>query len=204
MDVSYALMGGGGLALELFEYMNSEGEKLIGYYAPEEDLVLSRYLRWLGNERNTDLNPSVHYVIASGLLAIRQKIIAFLEGHYLTIGSFISKYAYVSSLAVLGKGVVVVPGVAITGNAVLGDYVLINLHSVIAHDACVGNNVVVGPGVMITGHCKIEDNVIFGTNSALLPGTVVGANSEIGILTFPRKRVRNNTTVITSPGTVFS
>lgn len=202
MKPDFFLMGGGAQAIELFEYMRSEGTPPVGYYAPEENKTLSCFLKWLGDERKTDIDPKAHYMIAVGLIEIRKRIITFLEERCLVVGSFVSKHAYVSSLAVLGKGIVVAPMASITGNAVIGDYVLINMHSAIAHDTIIGNDVVIGPGAMVTGHCVVGNHVTLGANSALLPSTVVEENSEIGILTFPRKRVKEGTIFISAPGDV--
>ncbi len=202
MAPKYVLMGGGGFALELYEYMNSEGKPPIGYYAPEEDHTLSQYLPWLGDEKTDTLDVSFQYILASGSIDVRKRIISFLEEHELGVKSFISRYAHVSSIARYGKGLVMTPYSVISGNPIVGDYVLLN-GGFIGHDAFVGNNVVIGPSAHITGYCKIGDNSTFGANSALIPGTVVGSNSEIGILTFPRKRVKDHKTVISMPGVVI-
>lgn len=202
MESKYVLMGGGGLALELFEYMSSEGNPPVGYYALEEDEVLSCFLKWLGDEHKADVDPSAYYIVASGILGIRNRIINFLESHHLTVGSFTSRYAYVSSLAKFGKGFVAIPSSTITGNPVIGDYVLCNGGS-IGHDAHLGDNVVVGPGVRITGACQIGDNVALGANAALIPGTVIESSSEIGILTFPRKKVKKGKVIVSAPGTAI-
>lgn len=203
MDKKYILMGGGGLALEIFEYMHTEGMSVIAYISPYENPALSRFITYLGNEQSAQTNSNVFHILAEGLIEKRIQIIDYLEKHHLPVGSFISKYAYISAMATLGKGIVAVPGAAITGNAVISDYVLINLHSAIAHDAFVGNDVVLGPGVMITGHCRIGSHVTFGANSALLPGTQIGDYSEIGICTFPREKLGDNKIVVNRPGKVM-
>lgn len=199
----YALLGGGGLALELFEYMERDGNKPIGYYAPQANPKLSKYIQWLGDERDGNLDASISYIIASGYLDIRSKMIQFIEEKQLCVGSYVSKKAYVSSKAVYGKGVVITPFSMITGNALLGDYVLVNMQAVIAHDAVLGKNVVVGPGTQITGHCEVGDCVVFGANSALLPGTKLGAHTEIGICTFPNQQVGEHKLVVNKPGNIM-
>lgn len=197
-----ALLGGGGFAIELLDYMLQENIKPVGYYSPIEDKYLSKYLKWLGDE-NLKYNKEYKYILASGRIEIRKKMIDFLEYHNLEVGSFISKYAYISQFATIGKGVVAVPMIMITGNPIIGDYLFINGDSSIGHHAKIGKNVVVGPGVRITGHCQIGNNVSFGANSCLIPGTKIEDNSEIAIGTFPRKRVKYNKIVISKPGDVF-
>ena len=201
--IEYALMGGGGLSSELFDYMSSEGKKVVGYYDLHEDKNFSRWLPYLGDEHHATLNKKVHYIIATGILSLRRKMIQFIEDNELIAGEFISKRAYVSRLATYGKGVVIAPFSIVSGTARLGDFVLMNINSIAAHDTNVGNNIVVGPGVIITGYCQIADDVTFGANAALIPDSKIGSNVEIGIGTFPRKVVGDNRLIATKPGKEF-
>lgn len=198
--VEYALLGGGGLATEIFDYMTSEDKKVVGYYDLREDEKFSCRLPYLGDEHRSTLNKKIHYIIATGILSLRRKMIKFIEDNDLIAGEFISARAYVSRLATYGKGVLIAPFSVVTGNACLGDYVLMNINSIAAHDTRIGTNVVIGPGTIVTGYCKIGDDVTFGANSALVPDSSIGSNVEIGIGTFPRKVVGDDRLVVTKPG----
>ena len=202
--IEYALLGGGGLAIELFEYMSTENKKLIGYYDLVNDERLSKHLNYLGDEHKEKLHKKVHYIVSSGFLDIRRKMISFIEEKNLIAGSFISKRAYLSQLSKYGKGIVMIPFAACTGNAILGEFVFLNVYASIGHDAVVGNNVVVGPKATITGKCTIGNDVTFGANSALLPGTRIGSNVEISIETFPRKNIGDNKFVMGTVGKTLS
>lgn len=203
----YIFLGGGGFALELYEYMFSDGCKVIGYYALEESEELKGILPWLGNTdlvRDEDLNRNAEYIIAVRLIKYRLKMIDFIEKHGLNAGTFISREAYYSKTAKLGKGVIAFPRAMITGNAITGDYLFIDVLSVISHGDVLGNNIVIGPAVTICGDCTIGDNVTFGVNSAVLPGSVIGSNTEIAIGTFPRHKTPENSSVIGLPGRTIS
>lgn len=181
-------LGGNGLAIELYEYMKQDGIDIYGYYAPKAD-ELSRWVTYLGDERDSyDIDAS--YVIASGLISLRSKLIRFIEEQKLTSYTYISSRAYISSLATIGRGSAILPNAVVSGDPVIGDYLFMNVAGQIAHQSVVGNNVVVGPGAIVTGNCKIEDNVALGTNVSLIPGTYIGRESEIGIGAVPKKRVK--------------
>ena len=199
----YAILGGGGLALEISDYMLSEGKKVCGYYSPEEDTFLSTLIPYLGDERK-NFNPRLHYIIASGLINIRKKMIDFIESNNLQAGSFISKQARVSKTVSMGKGLVITPFVIVNPSANIGNYVFANTSACIGHNSCVGNNVVVGPGARVNGNCKIGNNVAIGSNSALTQGTVLEDDVEIGILTYPRRKVRAGSFVLSEPGRIIS
>lgn len=193
------LLGGGGFAIELLDYMLQEDIKPIGYYSLEKNDDLSKHIKWLGNEK-TNYSREYRYIIASGRIDIRKKMIDFLEKNKLDVGSFISKKAYISNFAVIGKGAVIVPMTMITGNPIIGDYLFLNIKGTISHHVKMKNNIVVGPGCKITGHCQIGNNVIFGANSCLIPDTKIEDNSEIGINSFPRQIVKSNKIVVSRPG----
>lgn len=193
-----ALLGGGGLALELIEYMLDEDIKIAGYFAPQEDYDCSHYVPYLGDERE-NYSHNLRYLLASGLVNIRRNMIDFLETHNLQSGHFFSHKAHVSSMAKIGKGTVITPFAAVTGNPIIGDYVFMNIYSNISHHAVVGSNIVLGPGSRVNGHCSLGNDVSLGSNACLIPGTVLGDGVEIGILSYPRRKVKDNKIVLAMP-----
>jgi len=193
-----ALLGGGGLALELIEYMMGEDIKIAGYFAPQEDSDCSQYISYLGDER-VNYSKNLKYLLASGLTSLRSKMMNFIESHNLESGQFISRKAHVSSMAKLGKGIVITPFASVTGNPIIGDYVFMNIYSNISHHAVVGNNVVLGPGSRVNGHCSLGNNISLGSNACLIPGTTLAEGVEIGILSYPRRKVSSNKFVLAPP-----
>lgn len=181
-------LGGNGLAIELYEYMKREGINIYGYYSPKPD-SLSEWVDYLGDE-SKEFNPEYFYVVASGLIPLRQKMITFMRENHLKPYTYISKLAYVSSMAQVGVGSLIVPNAVVSGNPVIGDYVLMNAFSMIAHQSVVGDNVILSPGVKVTGNCKIGNNVAMGSNVALIPGTRIENNVEISIGAIPKRVVK--------------
>ena len=206
MGETYILLGGGGFAIELYDYMSEEGLNLAGYYAQEDNPELSVFIPWLGDMDTTadeDFDRSAKYVLAVRLIKYRDKIIRFMEEKGLSAGSFISSRAYYSKLAKVGKGAVVFPNAMITGNPKVGDFLFMDAFSIISHGDIMGDNIVIGPGVIITGDSEIGTGVTFGVNSAILPGTKIGNNVEIAINTYPRRHVPDNSSILTPPGKNF-
>ena len=154
---------------------------------------------YLGDERK-NFNPKLHYIVASGLINIRKKMIDFIESNNLQAGSFISRQAYLSQSFNFGKGIVITPFVAVGYSVNIGDYVYLNVHSSIGHGVHIGKNVVVSVGARVTGNCKIGNNVAIGSNSALVPGTVLEDDVEIGILTYPPRKVKAGRFILSEPG----
>lgn len=206
MDERYYLLGGGGFAIELYEYMSAEGKNVIGYYSKEENLELSEFIPWIGDMDKTPYDKfdrKGKFILAIRLIKFRDKVIKFMEEMDLEAGSFISKQAYYSKFAKIGKGAVAFPNAMITGNPVVGDFLFMDAFSIISHGDVMGNNIVIGPGVIVTGDSEIGDGVTFGVNSAILPGTKIGNNVEIAINTYPNRRVPDGSSILTPPGKKF-
>ena len=91
----------------------------------------------------------------------------------------------------------------VTGNPKVGDYLFMDVFSIISHGDVMGNNIVIGPAAVITGDCIIGDNVTFGVNSALVPGTRIGSNTEIAVKTFPGGNIPQNSRILSKPGKNF-
>lgn len=195
----YAILGGGGMATELAECMLSEGKKVAGYYAPSEDALLNSIIPYLGDER-VSFNSNLLYMVASGLMDIREKMINFIKSNSLKSGTFISNRAYVASSAIFGEGTILFPFVVVDSFVNISDYVFVNFHASLGHHTFVGKNVVISPGARINGNCKIGNNVSIGANSALVPGTILEDDVEIGILTYPRRKVRAGRFILSEPG----
>lgn len=74
---------------------------------------------------------------------------------------------------IIGLGGVICPGVVVTTNVSIGDYVILNLNCTIGHDAIIENYVTANPG------CHISGNTLIGEGSSLGTGTTVREKIKI-------------------------
>ena len=96
MAEKYYFLGGGGFAIELYEYMSAEGKNVVGYYAQEDSPGLSQFIPWLGDMDKTPYDKfdrEGKYILAIRLIKYRDKVIRFMEEMDLEAGSFISRQA---------------------------------------------------------------------------------------------------------------
>ncbi len=83
--------------------------------------------------------------------------------------------------AVLGLGGVLCPGVVVSTNVRIGDYVICNWNASIGHDAVIGDFATVNPGVCVSGNVHVAEDVLLGAGAVvrerirIAPGVVVGA-----------------------------
>ncbi len=89
--------------------------------------------------------------------------------------------ARISSLAVVGKNVLVMAGVAITSNAVIGDHVCILPNTVIHHDVVVRDWTLIGSNVTIAGNTTVGENCYIGSGASIMNGLCLGDRALVGM-----------------------
>ncbi|MBK6854929.1 MAG: NeuD/PglB/VioB family sugar acetyltransferase [Burkholderiales bacterium] len=89
--------------------------------------------------------------------------------------------AHLSTLATLGRNVLVMAGVVVTSNAVIGDHVCLLPNTVVHHDSHIGAYSLVGANVSIAGHVTVGENCYIGSGSCLKNDITIGAGSLIGL-----------------------
>lgn len=89
--------------------------------------------------------------------------------------------ACVSPRARLGRNVLVMAGVVISGHARIGDHVCILPNSVIHHDAGVGDWTLVGSCVVVAGGTQVGRNCYIGSGSRIMNGLTIGDGALVGL-----------------------
>lgn len=144
--------------------------------------------------------------IAVGNNKVRHKLYKQLEQIGFEFINVISKHASISSHAVLGKGVVVMPGAVVNVHAHISDNVIINTNSSVDHDTHIGMSCHIAPGCSLSGNVYIGDRTHIGTGTSVIDGIrinkdcVIGAGSvvvrniEDHVVAYgvPAKKIRDN------------
>ena len=107
--------------------------------------------------------------------------------------------ACISPLASIGSNVLIMAGVIVTSNAIVGSHTCILPNTVIHHDVALGEWSLVGSNVVIAGHTVIEENCYIGSASNIMNGLHVGSRSLIGFGSNVVKNVEANTRVVGNP-----
>jgi len=125
----------------------------------------------------------------------RREIIGGLGLSAARFARIIHPSARISSLAVVGRNVLVMAGVAITSNAVIGDHVCILPNTVIHHDVVVRDWTLIGSNVTIAGNTSVGENCYIGSGASIMNGLHLGDQALVGMGTSvirdvpPRARV---------------
>lgn len=111
----------------------------------------------------------------------RRRIIDSLGIDVDRYASVIHPKASISPLATIGKNVLIMAGVAVTSNAVIGSHVCILPNTVIHHDVRIGDWTLIGSGVTIAGSTIVEENCYIGSGSTIKNGLRIGASALVGM-----------------------
>lgn len=93
---------------------------------------------------------------------------------------FINKNVVIHHSTQLGRGSIICPGVQITVDVRIGEFVIINLNTTIGHDVVIGDFCSIMPSVNISGDVSLGDRVYVGSGAIILQGLTIGDDVVIG------------------------
>jgi sugar O-acyltransferase (sialic acid O-acetyltransferase NeuD family) len=111
----------------------------------------------------------------------RRAIIESLGLPYERWATVVHPSASVSGRARIGRNVLIMAGAVVTSNAVIGDHVCVLPNAVIHHDVTVGDWSLVGSGVVLAGGVVVEPNAYLGSQSSVKPLVRIGAQAMVGM-----------------------
>jgi UDP-perosamine 4-acetyltransferase len=176
------IAGGGGHAKVVVDVMQRNGTEIAGCICPRGSYDVPD-VDWLGE--NDDIQmlceqglTLVH--VAIGDNALRSRLTKWFLEQGFRLASAISSQAIVSSKAIIGAGVAIMPGAVINAWAQIGDGVIVNTAASVDHDCRVDNYVHLAPGCRLAGNVHVGEGTFLGIGSTVIPGTRIGNWSVIG------------------------
>ena len=176
--IEIILIGGGGHALSCLDVILSTGKhKILGYVDPVsrgewmgipwlgDDSVLPQLLQ---NCRNVFIG--IGQIESSNL---RTSIIRSLKERGALFPTIIAPTAYVSPLATLGEGTIVMEGAHVGPGAIIGEHCILNTKSIVEHGVRIGDYVHVSTGAIVNGDVEIGEKVFIGSSSVICQGIKV-------------------------------
>ena len=88
--------------------------------------------------------------------------------------------AEISSLATLGRGLLINPLVVVSANAVIGNHSRLNRAVSIGHSTVIEDYCHIAAGATVAGHCRVEAGTFVGAGSVIKDETWIGSNCVIG------------------------
>lgn len=144
-----------------------------------------------------DLNAVDDVVIAIANTAHRRSIVNRIPAF--PFKSLVHHSVFLHPTVELGRGSVVCPGVQMTVDISIGEFVIINLNATIGHDVKIGDFVSIMPGVNVSGNVAIGDNAFIGSGATILQGLSIGKGATVGAGAVVTKDVLPGITVVGVP-----
>lgn len=135
--------------------------------------------------------------------SIRKKIIDDLGIADERFATVIHPNASVSPFAKIGKNTLLMAGVVLTSNCIIGNHVCVLSNSVIHHDSAVGDYTLIGSNVTVAGNTSIENNCYIGSGSSIINGISIGENTLVGIGTNVIKTIAKHSKIVGNPARIL-
>lgn len=164
---------------------NLYGHKIIGGFSwikdNKEILVINSIFR----------NPSLREEAHNKLISFGAKIGSLIHP------SVYGEYAQINNGVIIGRNVVLEPGVSI------GSHTVILNNSVISHNSKIGSFCFIGNNVAIQGGNVIENSVFIAAGTSTNPNISIGQNAIIGLNSVITSNVEQNNIVASYPAKIL-
>lgn len=205
------IIGAGGLGRELLSYAKDIMEggacdwKVKGFINDDLDALnnINTGYPILGPIKGHKIQNNAVYVCALGESEARLKIGRNFQEKGAEFINFIHPSVKIRERVKLGVGNILCPNSHINPDTVLGDFVLINSNTGIAHDCVLGDGCSLLGGNSINGHCKLGICVLMGSSSVVIPRRKIGDNAKISAGAVVFTHVKANKTMIGNPARVL-
>ena len=187
MSLPVLVVGGGGHAKVVLDILRSGNEWLPCAVIDDDPAKWGKELGGVLVEGGMSVARDIalkygcrHFIVAVGHNATRVSLGTSLEASGLLPLIAIHASAILSPSVTVGSGTVVMAGVCINADTVIGPYSIINTRAAIDHDCVIGEGVHIAPGVSICGGVSIGALSLLGAGSTVIPGCRIGDGVTIG------------------------
>lgn len=143
--------------------------------------------------------PADVFICAIGDIQGRKTICEAFQARNANFINLLQPSATISGEAHLGQGVIVEAYSGIGANARVGDFSTILSHVSIGHDVVLGRFCQVSPFASILGRAQIGEGVLIGSHAVILPDIVIGAGATVGAGSVVIQNVPEGATVFGVP-----
>jgi len=187
------------LALDCRGYQN---EYLIkGFLDDKKDALdeFENYPPIIDSVENYVVGENDIFICALGEVKFKKKYIQIIldkGGEFLTL---IHPSAHIDFNAKIGVGCIVLQNAVLGSGSVIGNFVLIQISTIIGHDARIGNYSRVDCHAVCVGGVVVEDEVTIHTSAIINHNVIVGKRAVVGAASFVIRKVKESTTVYGNP-----
>lgn len=149
--------------------------------------------------------PDAHdrFICAIGNPRTRKRIVEKMKDKGTVFHTFVDDRAVIGRNVTIGEGAVICPGVVISADATVGNFVHLNFNCSVGHDVSLGEFTTLSPSVNVMGEVVIGNSVFIGGSAAILPRIEIGQNVTVGAGSTVLGSVAGGITVVGNPARVI-
>lgn len=183
-----AIVGAGGFGRETYDQVLSSDPfsdrwRLAGFIDPmaDEELLLSMGSSWLGGDYDfLEASSADAVLIAVGDPHLRGRIATLYRAAGVDIADFVHPSVEYGSRTSWGEGCIILSGVMLMTNSILGNFVNLDRRSMIGHDSHIGDFATLHPAAVMSGNVTVGAYARLGTCSCILPNISIGSSVVVG------------------------
>lgn len=186
MSNKIVFIGGGGHSLVCYDVLcQNKDLNLIGFIDIKQDVVLKKVgCKYLGNDRviKSLIKKDYFFFNAIGQIKTPEKRIETFKKIINSNGQFttlISKNSFVSPMAKLGQGTILMNGCIVNAKSIIEENCIINTNAVIEHEVKIEPHVHIAPNATILGNVTIKSGSFIGAGAIIREGLTIQNNSVI-------------------------
>lgn len=169
------LHGSGEHARVVLDCLLDAGQNIIGLFDPKHTEPLFGVPQ-LG-AYDPDFEPDAKVIIAIGDNRTRRKLASITRHEFATA---IHSSAVVSSRASIETGSMILHGVIVQAECMIGRHVILNTGARVDHNGEIEDYVHIAPGAVIAGSVHVGEGAFIGAGAVIIPGRRIGAWATVG------------------------
>ena len=175
------IIGARAFGRNVCNYARDAGFSVVGFLDDKRDALdgFTGYPPVLAAVEDYTVTPDDLFVCAVGDSQMRAKYAGIIERRGGRFVSVIHPTAYVGPNVKMGDGCVVCPLSVVDCDLTLGRHVIVNAHSLVAHDCVLEDCVTLSPDVHLGGRTMIKREAFLGIGALTIPGVEIGERATI-------------------------
>jgi sugar O-acyltransferase (sialic acid O-acetyltransferase NeuD family) len=204
MNEKVVIYGMGGHAKVIADILESEKKKIIGIVDDDPKKQGQKFLEFeiMSYEDFVNAHVGVDWrvIVAIGDNRIRERVVKEISrAGYIYFDNAVHSSAIVGKNVNIGGGTVIMPGVVINCDTLIGKHAIINTQAGIDHDCEIGDFVHVSPGAHIGGGVLIGSGSWIGLGASIINNCKIGRNVMVGMGSVVIKDISDSWVVAGNP-----
>lgn len=181
-----AIIGSSDLGRQIAHYAINNGYSIIGFFDDFQSKSFVDGYPILGKcsdiqtAYSNNLFDELVCAIGYKYFEFRQKVFERFSQIGIPFATIVDESCHIDITAKIGAGTILFPGVFIDKGVCIGDNVLINICSTIAHDTIIDSHTFISPRVAIAGFSKVGKRCMLGINSTIIDNISIEDDIKIG------------------------